>query len=57
MMRIVLTGHANLDTVTAAVNRGAVYKFLTKPWNDDGLATVVHEAFDEYAKKRRAAEA
>jgi hypothetical protein len=26
------------------INRGAVYKFLTKPWEDEGLRASVHEA-------------
>ncbi len=54
MMRIVLTGHADLDTVTAAVNRGAAYKFVTKPWNNRALAALVHEAYTEYGRKRYA---
>ena len=31
-VRIILSGYTDLDTVTEAVNRGAIYKFLTKPW-------------------------
>jgi FixJ family two-component response regulator len=31
--------------VTGAINRGAVYKFLTKPWDDDQLRDQIREAF------------
>ena len=33
-MRIILTGHAQLDMAIEAINQGQVYKFLTKPWDD-----------------------
>ena len=44
-IRIVLTGYTELDSVTGAINRGAIYKFLTKPWDDDHLREQVREAF------------
>lgn len=44
-VRIVLTGYTDLDSVTGAINRGAIYKFLTKPWDDDQLRDQIREAF------------
>jgi diguanylate cyclase (GGDEF)-like protein/PAS domain S-box-containing protein len=44
-IRIVLTGYTDLESVTGAINRGAIYKFLTKPWDDDNLREQVREAF------------
>lgn len=44
-VRIVLTGYTDLTSVTEAVNRGAIFKFLTKPWEDDDLREAVREAF------------
>ncbi len=44
-IRIVLTGYADLDSVTAAINLGAIYKFLTKPWDDDQLREQIREGF------------
>ncbi len=44
-MRIVLTGYTEIDSVKAAINRGAIYKFLTKPWEDDELREQIREAF------------
>jgi two-component system, probable response regulator PhcQ len=40
-IRIMLTGHADVDTVIGAVNGGEVYRFLTKPWQDDELKLVL----------------
>lgn len=44
-VRIVLSGFTELQSVTDAVNEGAVYKFLTKPWDDTQLRGHVEEAF------------
>ncbi len=47
-VRIVLSGYTELNSVTDAINRGAIYKFLTKPWDDDLLRENVQEAFYRY---------
>lgn len=44
-IRMVLTGYTDLESVTSAINRGAIYKFLTKPWDDDQLREQIREAF------------
>lgn len=44
-MRIVLSGYADLDAVTDAINHGAAYKFFTKPWNNEALCAEILEAF------------
>jgi len=44
-VRIVLSGYTELSSITDAINEGAIYKFLTKPWDDDLLRTDVQEAF------------
>lgn len=47
-VRMVLSGFTELSSVTEAVNRGAIYKFLTKPWDDAELRTHVADAFARY---------
>jgi diguanylate cyclase (GGDEF)-like protein/PAS domain S-box-containing protein len=47
-VRIVLSGYTELKSVTDAINEGAVYKFLTKPWEDDLLRAHIREAFNRY---------
>ncbi|MFS2007598.1 EAL domain-containing protein [Duganella sp. CT11-25] len=44
-IRIMLSGYTELQSVTDAVNEGAIYKFLTKPWDDDQLRGHIAEAF------------
>ncbi|NNG02019.1 MAG: Flp pilus assembly complex ATPase component TadA [Desulfobacteraceae bacterium] len=47
-IRIMLTGYADVDAVMGAVNEGAVYKFITKPWNDHDLRLTVSLALEQY---------
>ena len=51
-VRMVLSGYTDLQSVTDAVNRGAIFKFLTKPWVDTELDEAVREAFAEFEAKR-----
>ncbi len=44
-VRLVLTGYTDIESITGAINRGAIYKFLTKPWDDDQLREQIREAF------------
>ena len=44
-VRISLSGYTELHSITEAINEGAIYKFLTKPWDDDHLRANVVEAF------------
>jgi diguanylate cyclase (GGDEF)-like protein/PAS domain S-box-containing protein len=44
-IRIVLSGYTDLQSVTDAINRGAIYRFLTKPWDDEALRVQIREAF------------
>jgi len=44
-VRMMLTGHADLQNVKAAINAGAVHKFFSKPWDDDELRNALREAF------------
>jgi diguanylate cyclase (GGDEF)-like protein/PAS domain S-box-containing protein len=47
-VRIILSGYTDLAVVTDAVNRGAVYKFLTKPWDDHFVRELVRDAFRRF---------
>ncbi|MBI1920884.1 MAG: EAL domain-containing protein [Geobacter sp.] len=47
-VRITLTGYSDMEAVTAAINRGAVYKFLAKPWDNAQLLSIVRDAFRHY---------
>ena len=44
-IRMTLSGFTDLQSIIDAVNEGAVYKFLTKPWDDERLRGHVAQAF------------
>jgi EAL domain-containing protein (putative c-di-GMP-specific phosphodiesterase class I)/CheY-like chemotaxis protein len=46
-IRMVLSGYTELQSITDAINEGAIYKFLTKPWDDERLRSHVAEAFSQ----------
>ena len=48
-------GYTDLEVVTDSVNRGAVFKFLTKPWDDKLLLDQVRDAFRRYRPSNAAA--
>ncbi|WP_028239827.1 EAL domain-containing protein [Stutzerimonas azotifigens] len=47
-VRMVLSGYTDLKSVTNAINEGSIYKFLTKPWDDEQLRLHIAQAFREY---------
>ncbi len=46
MIRIVLTGYADLDSTRDAINKANVYRFLNKPWNEADLAGTLASAVE-----------
>jgi response regulator RpfG family c-di-GMP phosphodiesterase len=52
-IRIVLSGYTDLESISDAINRGAIYKFLTKPWDDDLLRENIREAFRHHDAAQR----
>lgn len=47
-----LSGYAELEMVIAAVNGGAIYKFITKPWDEKVLRHRIREAFMHHELKK-----
>jgi FixJ family two-component response regulator len=50
-VRMVLSGYTDLATITEAINHGAIYRFLTKPWNDEELRDHIQAAFRAYEQQ------
>ncbi|GHA89261.1 EAL domain-containing protein [Cognatilysobacter bugurensis] len=50
-VRMVLSGYTDLATITEAINLGAIYRFLTKPWNDDELREHIRDAFRAHERR------
>ncbi len=51
-MRILLTGYADLNAVIDAVNKGKIFHYLTKPWNEEELDMTIKRAFEVYTLRK-----
>jgi EAL domain-containing protein (putative c-di-GMP-specific phosphodiesterase class I)/ActR/RegA family two-component response regulator len=51
-VRLILSGYTDLATVTEAINRGAIYKFLTKPWEPADLRAQIGDAFRTHSERK-----
>jgi putative nucleotidyltransferase with HDIG domain len=47
-LKILMTAHADLSVAVDAINKGEVFRFITKPWDDDILLRTVQEAINRY---------
>ncbi|MHB1133960.1 MAG: putative bifunctional diguanylate cyclase/phosphodiesterase [Chloroflexota bacterium] len=47
-IRVMLTGYADLEAAMAAINRGEVYRFVTKPWEPAELRALVRDGLAQY---------
>jgi DNA-binding NtrC family response regulator len=47
-IRILLTAHGDLQVAVDAINEAQVYKFITKPWNNNDLLLTVQRALEHY---------
>ncbi len=48
IIRIILTGYTDVEDLVEAINSGKVFKYVTKPWNDEELRGVVRQAADTH---------
>jgi response regulator RpfG family c-di-GMP phosphodiesterase len=48
VLRIILSGYTEVDSITEAINEGSVYKFFLKPWNDHNLKLEIRQALEQY---------
>jgi len=47
-VRFLITGYADINAISDAVNRGAVHRFITKPWNNDALLEMIESGLQYY---------
>ena len=47
-IRILLTGYADIQAVIDAVNKGQIYHYVSKPWNENQLRSLVFNAAEIY---------
>ena len=48
ILRVILTGYTDVDSITESINKGHIYKFFLKPWNDHNLKLEIRQALEQY---------
>lgn len=51
-MRILLTGYADMNAVIDAVNKGKIFHYLSKPWNEEELDMTIKRAYEVYKQRQ-----
>lgn len=51
-VRILLTGYSDMSSTVSAINRGEIYRYIAKPWDDQDLMLTVHHALDRQRLER-----
>jgi DNA-binding NtrC family response regulator len=54
VVRILMTGRGSMDSVIQAINEGEVYRYLSKPFKEEELLSVLREATSRLKELRRA---
>lgn len=47
-VRFLLTGYSDMDALLDAVNRGAIHRYIKKPWNTEQLVSFIIEGLQQY---------
>lgn len=55
-VRLLLTGYSDITSIIDSINRGEIYRYITKPWDDNDIVLIVRQALErkalELEKKR-----
>ena len=51
-IRILLTGYSDMEAVVDAINKGEVYRYLTKPWDSDYMKSILYQAMELFDLRR-----
>ena len=50
-VRLILSGYSELESLTDAINKGAIYRYVSKPWDDETFKLEVAQAFRYYRER------
>ncbi|HEY8027616.1 MAG TPA: HD domain-containing phosphohydrolase [Burkholderiaceae bacterium] len=51
-IRLLLTGYADIQSILDAINRGEIYRYITKPWNDNDILLIIRHALERKELER-----
>ncbi len=51
-VRIMLTGHASMESVVSLINNNCIFRFMIKPWDDENVKHVIRESLCKYDREQ-----
>lgn len=51
-VRMILTGYSDLQSIISAINKGRIYHYITKPWDQTELKVIIDNALESLRLKR-----
>lgn len=48
IVRVVLSGYSDANTIVESINKGEVFRFMLKPWDDEELKSVIRQCLEQY---------
>ncbi len=52
-IRILLTGYTDVRDIVDAINKGEIFRFITKPWNEFEMHNAIRNAFEVYNMRQQ----
>lgn len=52
-VRILLTGYTDVEAIVDAINKGQIFRYIKKPWDDLELQTAIQNAYEVYATRKQ----
>lgn len=51
-VRMILTGFSDVEAIIDSINRGQVFRYITKPWDKEALKQIIDDAVQNFQAKR-----
>ncbi|MDZ7845738.1 MAG: hypothetical protein U5L96_02590 [Owenweeksia sp.] len=51
-VRILITGFTDINDIIEAINRGHIYRYITKPWSEQEIRVAIDNAYDLYTTRK-----
>lgn len=52
-IRMLLTGYTDIDSIIDAINKGEIFRYIKKPWNEIELQTAIQNAFELFSTRQQ----
>lgn len=52
-VRILITGYTDVNDIIEAINKGHIYRYITKPWSEHEIRVAIDNAYDLFQTRKR----